>query len=80
MTQPASLTLARPTEQPLPDGVKPCPFCGLPPVLEHEPDLPHEDSPESWWLSCRNAVCPVELWTTAGTRREVLSQWNGRKP
>jgi len=59
--------------------LKPCPFCGYPAVISHEPSSESDDPTKYYRVSCQNVKClmgyPDAFYTY---RYELVSDWNTR--
>lgn len=54
--------------------LKPCPFCGSKPIMEHKILKPFYDF---WYVKCD--TCSVEISNPSMTEKEAIEVWNRRQ-
>jgi hypothetical protein len=59
--------------------LKPCPFCGIKPMVEAFGGAPYSFGPITYRVHCFNSGCPTQPWTKHYRRRaDAVAAWNRR--
>ena len=58
--------------------IKPCPFCGMQPKLEHTKINTNGEVEEYFRLYCDSILCNLEVLIEGSLKDEIIKQWNTR--